>query len=220
MSAATVTNAVLNGSGWVLPTRVISSRSTLAGGGASMVRNRQRTIWDLGQLSDVELIAELDTDDGCVRELVARHHRSVHQLAVAMLHNSSDADEAVQDTFIAAHRGAAGFRGESSARTWLHAICYRRCVGVLRKKHLKVVGIDAALIVAEPAVDNTSRIAIDRAAFALPDDLRVAFTLVDVLGFSRENAAHLVGVSGNTMRARVVRARILLADALGEQEEL
>jgi RNA polymerase sigma-70 factor (ECF subfamily) len=63
------------------------------------------------------------------------------------------------------------------------------------------------------------RIALKVAVDELPEQNRVAFVLVDVLGFSREDAAAMVDVPGNTMRARVARARMLLADALTDTGE-
>ena len=119
---------------------------------------------------------------------------------------------------MAAHRAAAGFRNEASVRTWLHSICYRQCLGRLRRKRLDLVVItDRDTPTA--STDAAMRIAIEIAVDALPEANRVAFVLVDVLGFSREDAAAMVEVPGNTMRARVARARMLLADALTDTGE-
>ena len=60
---------------------------------------------------------------------------------------------------------------------------------------------------------------LEQAVADLSGDLKVAFTLVDVLGFSREEAAQLVGVPGNTMRARAARARVILASTLTQGDE-
>lgn len=172
------------------------------------------------ELSDVELIARVD-DDSCLRELIGRHQRSLRQLARSMLRNDADADEAVQDTFVAVFRSAASFRGESAAKTWLHSICYRQCLARLRRKRFDVVPLDVDFAVGAIAVevDHTFNAVLDAAVRQLPEPNRVAFVLVDVLGWSREDAAGIVGVPGNTMRARVARARELLADALGDDDE-
>jgi RNA polymerase sigma-70 factor (ECF subfamily) len=174
--------------------------------------------WNLTELTDTDLVARLGSDDGCFRELIGRHEQSLRRLAWSMLKNRHDAEEAVQDAFVAAHRAAAGFRNESSVRTWLHSICYRQCLGRLRRKRLDLVVITDHDTPTAPT-DTATRIAIEVAIDALPEANRVAFVLVDVLGFSREDAAVLVDVAGNTMRARVARARILLADALTDTGE-
>jgi len=169
-------------------------------------------------MSDLELLGQLD-DDACLREFIARHSTSVRCLASTMVRSSHDADEVVQDTFIAAHRSFEQFRGDSSPRTWLHTICYRRCLTLLRKKHLQVVSDEVVVGLAASFTDEALRMTLERAIDALSDDLKVAFTLVDVLGFSREEAAQMAGVPGNTMRARAARARIVLASTLTEGDE-
>jgi DNA-directed RNA polymerase specialized sigma24 family protein len=73
-------------------------------------------------------------------------------------------------------------------------------------------------MILSPTIDHAVRLAVRSATAALPSDLRIAFTLVDVLGFTREEAAHMVGIPGNTMRARVARARVLLATLLTDDE--
>jgi RNA polymerase sigma-70 factor (ECF subfamily) len=174
--------------------------------------------WNPTELTDTDLVARIGSDDRCFRELIVRHEQSLRRLAWSLLRNRHDAEEAVQDAFVAAHRAASGFRNESSVRTWLHSICYRQCLGRLRRKRLDLVVIAEHDSPAAPA-DMAMRIALELAVDALPEANRVAFVLVDVLGFSREDAAAMVEVPGNTMRARVARARMLLADALTDTGE-
>lgn len=170
------------------------------------------------ELTDTDLVARVATDEACFRELIVRHEQSLRRLAWSMLKNRHDAEEAVQDAFVAAHRAAAGFRNEASVRTWLHSICYRQCLGRIRRKRLDLVVI-ADRDTPTASTDAAMRIALEFAVDALPEANRVAFVLVDVLGFSREDAAAMVEVPGNTMRARVARARMLLADALADTAE-
>ena len=80
------------------------------------------------------------------------------------------------------------------------------------------VTIDAANEHPAESTDIAFRMALDAAIDQLPDINREAFILVDVLGFSRSDAAEVAGTEANTMRARVARARTLLADALCAQE--
>lgn len=59
-------------------------------------------------------------------------------------------------------------------------------------------------------------VAVEAAMRHLSDEHRTAFTLIDILGFSREDSATMVGIPGNTMRARSARARQLLAELLAD----
>lgn len=218
----TITFAAAIGTG--VPRALRPSRPCLASritaGGVNTLRSHLRTLRPaVERMSDLELVGQL-CDDACLREFIARHNNSVRHLASTMVRSSHDADEVVQDTFIAAHRSFEQFRGESTPRTWLHTICYRRCLTLLRKKHLRVVSEDAVVDLANASSDDALRMTLERAIAALSDDLRVAFTLVDVLGFSREEAAQMASVPGNTMRARAARARVTLASMLTEGDEL
>lgn len=194
--------------------------SRIAAGGVHTLRSHLRSVrpTPIERMSDVELVGQL-SDDACLREFIARHSGSVRGLATSMMRSSHDADEVVQDTFIAAHRSFEQFRGESTPRTWLHTICYRRCLTLLRKKHLQLVSDAVVVGLAAGSTDEALRMTLERAIDGLSGDLKVAFTLVDVLGFSREEAAQMAGVPGNTMRARVARARIVLASMLTEGDE-
>lgn len=147
--------------------------------------------------------------------MVRRHTDAVWHLARANLRDDFAAEEVVQDTFVKAHRALAGFRGESSLRTWLLAICQRTCIDVSRRKRPVVVSLDEArrtraVSGAEPELG----VAIAEGMSRLSDEERRAFTLVDVLGYSREEAAQILGVPASTMRSRVAKARLRLMDAL------
>lgn len=66
----------------------------------------------------------------CMRE----HGAAVGRLCMALLGSQAEADDAVQDTFVAAHAGFDGFRGEGSLRSWLFGIARRRCARALDRR--------------------------------------------------------------------------------------
>ena len=80
---------------------------------------------------DRELLAAVEAGDGSAfATLVERHGRYLHGIAFAMSGNAADAEDLVQETFVAALN--ARFRGESSVRTWLVKVLVRRA-GMLRR---------------------------------------------------------------------------------------
>lgn len=194
--------------------------SVTVGGGP--VRRNLHSFPDvrLGSLDDHDLVGRAARgDERAFGELVSRHHGSLWRLARTMLRNDHDAQEITQDSLLSAWRHLDQFRGESSVRTWLHTICHRQCLARLRRRRHDLVALDdATATLAAVSRDDADRVALTAAIDGLPEDNRVAFTLVHVLGFSREDAAKMAGVAGNTMRARVARAVVLLADALDETE--
>ena len=166
-------------------------------------------------MDDATLVAQAAGGDDAAFELIVRRHTdAVWRFARSMLRDDGAAEEAVQDTFVKAHRALDRFRGESALRTWLVSICHRACLDRLRRKHVDVVPLEAAREQRTREEQTGLRLALEEALAQLPDDEREGFTLVHVLGYSREEAADVVGVPPSTMRSRVARGRERLAEAL------
>lgn len=153
-------------------------------------------------------------DELAFETIVRRHTDAVWRVARANLRDDFAAEEAVQDTFLKAHRALGSFRGESSVRTWLLAICQRTCIDRTRRKRPMLVSLDEARRARAREERPEVAVAIVQSMDRLSPDERRAFTLVDVLGYSREEAAQIVGVPASTMRSRVAKARLRLMDAL------
>jgi RNA polymerase sigma-70 factor (TIGR02960 family) len=80
-----------------------------------------------------DLITRARAGDGdAFRELTEPHHRELLVHCYRMLGSLQDAEDALQDTLLAAWRGLGGFDGRASIRTWLYRIATRRCLNALR----------------------------------------------------------------------------------------
>lgn len=168
-------------------------------------------------MDDLELVDRAAAGDASAFEtLVRRHTDAAWRMARSMLRDDFAAEEAVQDTFLKAYRNLHTFRGDAKVSTWLLSICHRCCIDRLRLKRHNVVSLDEAG--REPRTEDRTdlKLAVDEAMAALPADERDAFTLVEIVGHSREGAAEIAGVPASTMRSRVSRAREKLAKALGD----
>jgi len=179
---------------------------------------RLRIAGDVTALDDMALVGRLDDSDA-MTELIRRHQGRLLAMANSMIRNRSDAEEIVQDTFVQAYRSAATFRAEAKVSTWLHSICYRQVLTRTRRKRHLTTALDNTTEIASTTSDNAFRIALEGAVDQLPEANREAFVLVDMLGFSRAEAAEIAGIEANTMRARVARARTLLADQLSAEDD-
>jgi RNA polymerase sigma-70 factor, ECF subfamily len=136
----------------------------------------------------------------------------------AYLVDSEASDDLTQETFLRAFRALPGFRGESSARTWLLSIARRVCMDELRRRSRQRRQESRLLALgdrASPATAGTEEIEVRELLSHLPEDRRTAFVLTQITGLSYEDAARACGVPVGTIASRVARARSDLIAALG-----
>jgi RNA polymerase sigma factor (sigma-70 family) len=154
--------------------------------------------------------------------LYGRYRRPVWTLCYYLcLRNHHDAEEAMQETFLKAWRSLHKYRAKGTFKSWLLTICRNVCIDRVHRAPTKPVALDAC---AEHAVtDHVSspahieRILLRATLAELPRDECEAWFLVDVLGCTSEEAAQIVGSrAASTVRSRVTRARLQIAEALSE----
>ena len=109
--------------------------------------------------------------DGAYRDAIAAcahaHAGVIGRLCMAMLSSRADADEAVQETLLRAHRGMATYRGDGSIKAWLCGIARHVCVHALETRRKGRELLELVPIAAEARDEFASR----RRAQALRDAL-------------------------------------------------
>ncbi len=161
--------------------------------------------------------------------MMRRHNRRLYRLARATLRNDADAEDALQETYLAAYRHMAAFRGESTLFTWLSRLLLNECYGRLRK-HSRREALFPIADDIEKEVDamtindfNPPYHAAARAELrgllearldALPVSFRTVFVLRSVEELSVEETAHCLGIPEATVRSRHFRANALLRESL------
>jgi RNA polymerase sigma-70 factor, ECF subfamily len=172
--------------------------------------------------SDAELLsAHANGDPHAFSEIVKRHRDRMWAVALRTLGDPDEAADAVQDAFVSAYRKASTFRGEAAVTTWLHRIVVNACLDRMRRKSVRPVADDELIEAAErdsPLPDQTleREVSMDVSAALklLPADQRAALVLVDMMGYSVEDAAQVLQVPSGTVKSRCARGRAKLAPIL------
>jgi RNA polymerase sigma-70 factor (ECF subfamily) len=184
---------------------------------------------DDARISDATLIGRTASGDRTAFErLVRRHQAAVLRFARALAHDATDAEMALQETFLAAWRAAGRFRYDAPARTWLlsiarHAI-YRRhrrwADDPAPFVSLRELGRAAGWgIEDESFVDRlVDAEALAGACGSLSPEDREMLILRELEGLSPDEAAGVAGLSEGTARNRLHRARLRLMTKLRESD--
>jgi len=173
-------------------------------------------------------------DYSAFEQLVTRHSQRIYGLAVSILRNREDAEEASQKAFISALEHLPSFRGESPFGGWLSRIAANAALEILRqrKHHLELSdtpgdggdeGLPKPVFVADWSHDPSelaeqveTRAILDRALDSLDAKYRAIFVLRDVEGMSTGETAKILEISVANAKVRLLRARLLMREKLTE----
>jgi RNA polymerase sigma-70 factor, ECF subfamily len=169
--------------------------------------------------SDEALLARAAGGDASSFELlVARHGDALYRFAKRICRSDGDAEDALQDGLLAAWRGAATYRGDASARTWLFQVVVHACRHRGRRRagepeaHERVEEAAALAGKESPADDRAGArqvaAAMERALAAMAHDAREVLVLRDVEGLSGDETAAALGIALPAMKSRLHRARL------------
>ena len=180
----------------------------------------------MNHLDAAQLVDRCRTgDEEAVSRLVQTHQAAVYRLALSILDDPGDADEATQETFLAALRSLADYRGQSALRTWLFAIGINICRSRLRQRqtrqHLHQLLRGAWLTGADPVAPENAMVqrqandAVWRAVQGLGDKHRLPVILRYYHDLPVDEIAAVLGLNAGTVHSRLSTARDRLRAALG-----
>jgi RNA polymerase sigma-70 factor (ECF subfamily) len=195
------------------------------------------------QVDDAALAARVVAGDTAAFELLMRrHNRRLYRVARSMLRDSAEAEDALQEAYLAAYRSLPGFRGEASLATWLSRVVVNECTGRLRRKARRdnIIPILSAHELPQQEEEQSmpdplargddtpedaaarSELAalLERRIDALPDGFRAVFVLRCVEELSVEETAAILKLPEATVRTRLFRARAQLRESLTQDLEL
>ncbi len=171
-------------------------------------------------------------------ELRARFERdalpllpNLYSAALRLTRNPADAEDLVQEVYLRAFRGFAGFQEGTNLRAWMYRILMNTFINAYRKRQREPVTVNdeeiedwylyerlgGAEASAETEVlDRLPDEDVRRALEALPERFRIPVLLADVEGFSYREIAEILEVPIGTVMSRLHRGRKALQKALWE----
>ena len=195
-------------------------------------------VWpDASDAPDADLVRRIVAGDRAAFQLLMRQHNgALFRAARAIVRDDADAEEVLQEAYLAAYRHLADFRGQSKLSTWLTRIVINQALSRLRSRRRDNVIVlldDRPALGAEPreqamdtgegesaeagAMRTQMRELLERKIDALPLAFRTTFILREVEEMTIEEVADCLSIPPATVRSRVFRARALLRASLAEE---
>ena len=172
--------------------------------------------------NDVDLIRRvLDGDQDAFTALVNKYQKSVHALVWRKIGDFHIAEELTQDVFLKVYKRLSTLKRPEHFPGWLYVIATRHCFSWLRKKELPTKSLDAMttaeieeICYTQYKADHSAASAIEhqyelvkRLLKKLPESERTVVTLYYLAKMTSDEISAFLGVSPNTVRSRLRRAR-------------
>ncbi|MBT1702514.1 RNA polymerase sigma factor [Chryseosolibacter indicus] len=161
----------------------------------------------------------LEGEAALYTELVDRYKGYVFTIAYKILQHKPEAEEAAQDAFIKAYHGLKGFNKESKFSTWLYRIAFNTAVSYKRKQKHQFYSIENSIITHQQEADGIlektdKKKYLQHAISRLSETDQLAISLFYLEELSLEEISSITGTEANTLKVKIHRARIKIADEL------
>ncbi|PKQ27732.1 MAG: RNA polymerase sigma factor RpoE [Candidatus Anoxymicrobium japonicum] len=185
--------------------------------------------------ADEALVERARTGDlTACEELFNRYSNQMYSLACRMTGSDTDAEDICQEVFLRVIRKVGSFKGRSSFSTWLYRVAMNYSKDYLRQKKRRQeilsqqddppesragtrendsTGLECAVIASE------ARLIVQDALAKLPPSLRAPLALHELEGMRYREVAGLLRLPVGTVKSRIFRARIKLAETLEPHKE-
>jgi len=159
-------------------------------------------------------------EPAALAEAFAAHSQRVYRLAYGITRSLSDAEDVVQDIFVALPESLATFEGRSTLGTWMHSVAVRAAIMRLREEgKVETVSLERAARAGLGTITRPlDRFKLERALNEIPAMYRVVIWLNAVEGWKHSEIAEVLEISESLSHVWLYRARRLLRTVLGEGE--
>lgn len=175
---------------------------------------------------DYRIIERCRTGDStAIEHFVQTYQQDVYRLALSILDDSHEAEDATQESLLAALRGLDSFHGNSSLKTWLFSITVNICRTRLQRQQRReqvtqllngILQRTHPASVEEGAIQNESNQALWHAIHDMNEKHRIPIVLRYYHDLSVPEIAAILQIPEGTVHSRLNTARKLLHDVLKE----
>ncbi|MCH7657935.1 MAG: sigma-70 family RNA polymerase sigma factor [Bacteroidetes bacterium] len=169
-----------------------------------------------------------DIIDGCVIgdqksqfKLYRLYFKAMYNASLRIVNDSTEAEDIMQDAFLAAFEKIDSYEGKVSFGAWLKKIVINKSLDYVRKKRVDLIPIEEQKYRIEytnntenDKVSEASIEDIKRCINQLANGYRIVLSLYLIEGYDHEEIGQILGISGSTSRSQFTRARKKLIEEL------
>lgn len=170
-------------------------------------------------------------------ELIKDYKRVAYNIALRVLRNVEDAEDASQEALIKVYKNIQNFNMQSTFKVWMYRIVVNTCLDFKRKKTINAVSIDENIDLGENSEvhreiaddsgnpdalveKNFNSKLVNDAVNKLDDDYKTIIVLRDIQGFSYSEIAEILSCNLGTVKSRLNRARKSLKEILENEMKI
>jgi len=156
--------------------------------------------------------------EACIRgslpafeRLYQQHGGRMKSIACNLMGNTSDAEDAVQESFLKVYRNIRSFQGQSSLSTWIYRILVNTCLDLKRKQRRQNLPETAGSPedFAHPGLtaNHPLRLTLEKVVVSLDERQRNVFLLFEVEGFRHAEIATMLNISEAASKVALFQAK-------------
>jgi len=174
--------------------------------------------------TDRELILRcLEQEVAAQNQFYRRYASKMFGICLRYAGNAMEAEDILQDGFIRIYRSLHHFRFEGSLEGWVRRIIVNTAINHQKKNmklkyEVELTEINLHATLSEDAVSNLSKEELLRIIHSLPAGYRTVFNLYVIEGYNHKEIGALLGVSENTSKTQLMRARLSIQETLKKLE--
>jgi len=158
-------------------------------------------------------------DPAAYTMLYNEHSTAVYNSILRLIEHTGEAEDILQESFVAAFQGIDGFKNTGGFRAWVKRIAINKSIDCIRKRKMRFVEFEPGLISEEDETTDEAEFeytmdAVNDAIEALPHAYRTVFNLFAIENIPQAEIAQMLGLEHNTVKTQYHRAKHKILNTL------